>query len=80
MGLWFQVLELKLGPTRVTIGLSDLGAHGRTARSSNLQAHTKTLNVGALTIRIGFWGFLIMINYSIIYPQNPVLIIKAPIL
>ena len=39
----------------------------------------KGTNVGALRIRIGFWGFLTR-NYTIVYLQNPILIIKAPIL
>ena len=33
--------------------------------------------VGALVIRIGFWGFLIIIIVE--YTPNPILIVKAPI-
>ena len=39
--------------------------------------HART-SVGALITRIGFWGFLIIIMVN--YPQNPILIIKAPTL
>ena len=35
-------------------------------------------NVGALIIRVGFWGFLIII--MVYYTPNPILIIQAPIL
>ena len=35
-------------------------------------------NVEALLIRIGFWGFLIIILVETPPPPNPVLIIKAP--
>ena len=34
-------------------------------------------NVGALILRLGFWGFLIIVIVQ--YTPNPVLIIKAPI-
>ena len=33
-------------------------------------------NVGALIIRIGFWGFLVIIIVK--YTPNPILIIQAP--
>ena len=36
-------------------------------------------NAGTLIIRIGFWGFLVIIIYYKI-PPSPILIIKAPIL
>ena len=34
-------------------------------------------NVRALIIRIGFWGFLTMI-IVLVYPPNPILVIKDP--
>ena len=37
-------------------------------------------NVGALIIRIGFWGFLLVIIMSVLCTPNPILIIQAPIL
>ena len=49
------------------------------AREAGGHRHRATPpNVGALIIRIGFWGFLIIIIVE--YTPNPIPIIKAPIL
>ena len=47
-------------------------------QSSQRSVSRDISNVGALIIRIGFWGFLIIIIVE--YTPNPLLIIKAPIL
>ena len=39
-------------------------------------SHTKSGNVGAVKVRIGFWGYYTMT--TIRNPQNPILIIKGP--
>ena len=44
----------------------------------SMRKHTLEVTVGALIIRIVFWGFLIIIIVN--GPQNPILIIKASIL
>ena len=42
----------------------------------NLQLEREQTNVGALIIRIGFWGLLIIIIVQ--YTPNPILIVEAP--
>ena len=60
-----------------TLQTSELFLHARPQIATALKPE-HLLNVGALTIRLGFWGFLIII--FVYYTPNPILIIKAPVL
>ena len=53
--------------------------HQRLPHNSTINNISRTINVGALISRIGFWGLLIII-IIVQYTPNPILIIKAPIL